>query len=57
MRVNHRGANIAVAEEILNSANVVAIFQKMGCKRMAERVRGCGLGDSSFAHSLFHRFL
>jgi hypothetical protein len=32
MSINHR-VDIAVAEEFLDSANVTAVFQKMGCKR------------------------
>ena len=28
--VDHRGANVFVAEELLNGADVVAVFQEMG---------------------------
>jgi len=35
MSINHRSARVAVAEEFLNRADVIAIFQKMGGKGMA----------------------
>ena len=35
MRVNHRGADILMAEELLDRANIIAVFQKVGRKRMA----------------------
>ena len=35
MGVNHGGADIPVAEQFLNRADVVPIFQQMGRKRMA----------------------
>jgi len=38
VRVDRR-LDAFVAEELLNGADVVAHFQKMGCKAMAQRVR------------------
>jgi ribosomal protein S28E/S33 len=36
--VNHSSANIPVAEEFLNRADVVSVLEQMGCNGMAERV-------------------
>src|SRR6266545_7106930 len=57
MGVNHRSADIAVAEEFLIRADVIPVFKQMGCKRMSKRVRACRLGYPSLANGLFHRFL
>jgi hypothetical protein len=46
-----------VAEEFLNRADVIAILKQMGCKRMPERVRGCGLCQAGLANGLFHHLL
>jgi hypothetical protein len=43
MCVNHGGADITVAEEFLNRADVIAILEEMGGKRMSKRMWGCGL--------------
>ena len=53
MGVDHGGANIGVAEEFLDGADVVAIFEQVCCKRMAEGVGGstfinAGEADGSF---------
>jgi len=57
MPADHRGADIAVAEEFLNGANVVAVFQKMSGNRMAKGMGSCRLGYPRFLHGFFHRFL
>ena len=57
MCINHRSADIAVAEEFLNRADVIPIFKQMGCKRMSKRVRGSRFGYSGLANGLFHCFL
>ena len=41
MCINHRSADIAVAEEFLNCADVIPVHEWMGCKRMAKCMRGC----------------
>ena len=46
-----------MAEELLNRADVIPVFEQMGCKRMPERVWGCWFGYSGLANSLFHRLL
>jgi hypothetical protein len=38
VRVDHRGAHIAVAQQFLNRADVVAVFEEVRRERMAERV-------------------
>ena len=35
MGIDHGGTNILVSQEFLNGANVIAIFQQVGGKRMA----------------------
>ena len=54
MRIDHRGADITVAKEFLNRADVVPVFEKMGRKRMSERMRCSGLGDSRLMNGLLH---
>ena len=38
MRIDHGGTNIAVAEQLLNGADVVAVFQQMRGETMAQRM-------------------
>jgi hypothetical protein len=42
MRINHRGSDVLVAEQLLDSANVVAGFQHVRGKAMAQAVT-CGV--------------
>ena len=44
--VDHGGFEVAVPEEFLDGANVVAVFQKLGRKGMAEGMAGNPLGDA-----------
>ena len=37
--VDHRGADVGVAQQFLHGADVVTRLQQMGGKRMAQRVR------------------
>ena len=46
MGVNHRRADIGMAEQLLYGANVVAALQQVGGERMAQRVRRGGLLDT-----------
>jgi hypothetical protein len=39
MCVNHRRADIPVAEEFLDSSNVIPVFEYIGSKRMPKPVR------------------
>ena len=47
MRVDHRGAHVGVPEQLLNRADVVAVFQKMRAEGMAQGVRAGWLRDAS----------
>ncbi len=57
MGVNHRRADVFVAEEFLHRADVVTVGQQVGCKRMAKRVANHPFGQSRLADSLRHRLL
>jgi hypothetical protein len=55
--VDHRGFDIAMAEEVLDRANIVAVFQKMSGEGMAERVAGHAFGDVGAAAGEANGFL
>ncbi len=57
MRVDHRGADVSVSQEFLDSANVIAILKQVSCEGMSESVTTRRFGNSGFPHGLFHRFL
>ena len=38
VRVNHRRADVAVAEQLLDGPDVVAGFEQVGCEGMAQRI-------------------
>src|SRR2546427_3345959 len=46
VRVDHRGADVAVAEEFLDGPDVVASPDELGGEGVAQRVRRGGLGES-----------
>ena len=46
MRVDHRGGDVPVPEQILDRADVIAVFQEMGGERVPEGMAGGGLRDS-----------
>jgi hypothetical protein len=46
MRIDHRRLHIAVAEELLHRANILAVREKVRGKRMPQRVRPDCLGSS-----------
>ena len=57
VRINHRRADVGVAEELLHLADVVAVFQQVRGERAAERVaartfRESGLADRGRDRSL-----
>ena len=43
--VDHGGGDVAVAEELLDGADVVAVGEQVGSERVAERVAGDALGE------------
>lgn len=45
MCVDHRGLDAPVAEELLDGADVVSIFEQMGRERVAKGVAGNALGQ------------
>ncbi len=46
--VDHRGADVVVAKQLLDGADVVAVFQEVGGEGVAEGVAGGPLGDTGF---------
>lgn len=44
--VDHRGADVAVAEQLLDRADVVAVFEQVGREGVAQRVAGDALGNA-----------
>ena len=50
MRIDHRGLQIAVAQEVLDSANVGTSFQQVGCKAMAKGVASGRFADPCCSH-------
>jgi len=60
--IDHRRAHILVTQQFLNGADVVTVFEQVGCKRVPECVRCCRLDDTRLADRLFdssldHRFV
>jgi hypothetical protein len=54
MGVNHRRANVAMAQQFLHGANVVAVGQKVRRKRMSECVAGDPFGESCLSDGSRH---
>lgn len=50
MGIDHRRAQIPVAEELLDRADVVAILHQMGRERVPERMAARRFGDAGPAH-------
>jgi hypothetical protein len=50
--VDHRSPHVAVAQQLLHRAYVVAVFDQVRGEAMAERVTGGGLRYPCPAHSL-----
>ena len=46
MGVDHGGADVAVTQELLNRADVVAVFQEMRREGVSQGVAAGGFGDS-----------
>jgi hypothetical protein len=55
--VDHRRPNVVVSEELLDGADVVALLQKVGRKRMAQGVGSGVFGDASGTDGGFDRTL
>lgn len=57
MGLDHRGAHVLVAQELLDRADVLAPLQQVGRKGMAEGVAAGLLGDSCLGYGSLHRLL
>ena len=61
VRVDHRRADVRMAEELLDRANVVPVFEQMRGKRMPERMATDALRDTRLPrrhrHCTLHRRL
>ncbi len=55
MGVDHRRANVLVAEQFLDGADVVTVRQEMCGKRMPKGVAGDPLGQPGFSRCRFQR--
>ncbi len=52
VRIDHRGAHVVVAQQLLNRADVVPIFEEIGGEGVAQAVRGGSLGKARSADGL-----
>lgn len=50
VRVDHRGRDVFVAEELLDGADIASIFEQMGGERVPEGVAGSPFPDSRVPH-------
>jgi len=57
MGVDHRRADIGMAQQFLNSADIVPLLQEMGGKGVAECVATCLFGYTKVADSRFDNSL
>jgi hypothetical protein len=55
--VDHRGAHVRVAEQILDRADVVAVLEEVGGERVTQSVATNLLGDSRAQSGVAHRAL
>ena len=53
MSVNHGGGDVFVAEEFLDGANIIALFQQVRSETVPERVAVGGLGDAAGPDCVF----
>jgi len=54
MRVDHGGAHILMAQQLLNRTDVLAPFQKVRCKGVAKGMAAGSFAHASISHRLFH---
>jgi len=54
MRVDHRGADILVAEQLLDGPDVVTLLEQVGGKRVTEGVARGRLGNPGTADRILH---
>src|SRR5262249_44952233 len=53
--IDLRGREAGMAEQGLNRAKIAAIGEKMGCKRMAQGVRGCRFRQAELHANPLHQ--
>src|SRR5262245_65032691 len=57
VRINHGCGHVAMPQQFLDRADVVAVLQQMGREAVAEHMAGHALGDLGELCRPFHRFL
>ena len=57
MGIDHRGADVLVAQQLLHGPNIVAVFQQMCGEGVAQRVTRRRLLNSGSPHRSFYREL
>lgn len=55
--IDHRGADVLVTKQLLDSPYVVPVFQEVSCEAVAERVTATGLCDPRSVDRRLHRLL
>ena len=55
VRVDHRRADVAVAQQLLDGSDVVAVFEEVGCEGMTEGMAAGVLDDSGAVDRFVHR--
>jgi hypothetical protein len=54
VRVDHRGADVTVAEELLHGPDVVVVLEQVGGERVSEGVAGGDLGNARGTDGVLH---
>src|SRR5437667_458151 len=57
MRVDHRGTDVAVTEELLDDADVVVVLEQVGREGVSEGVARGELGNARGTDGVLHRAL
>jgi hypothetical protein len=57
MGIDHGSRDVRVPEQFLDGADIVAVFQKVGGKRVAEGVAGGAAGDTGLLYGCMNRSL
>jgi hypothetical protein len=57
MRIDHRGTDVPVAEELLDGADVVVVLEQVGREGVSEGVARGELGNARGADGVLHRAL
>ena len=57
VRVNHRRLQVLMPQQLLDRANVLALFQQVSCKAVSQRVRTDLFAELQLVDDLLHRTL